>query len=193
MTTCLPQACSRVGGGPGLWKLSLPRARCSRGGDERGGKSVRHRTLVLGGSAGQIGRGGDWAQRSMGPRCPCREVDVEGWSDSSGPQLAMKMVTLAATSLQWVENLAQGWTAEKGPVQGADPRLHSPPHCGPKKTHSLRCCPSSPLSEMGFGRAIEELEAPGWVPCHPPITEDVCGGPVHQAQPRLGSADAIPV
>ena len=74
MITCLPQACSRVGGGPGLRKPSLPRARCSHGGDERGGKSVRHRTLVLCGSAGQISRGGDWAQRSMGPRCPWGEV-----------------------------------------------------------------------------------------------------------------------
>lgn len=153
---------------------------------------MRHRTLVLCGSAGQISRGGDWAQRSMGPRCPWGEVDVEGWSDTSGPQVAMKMVTLVATSLQGVENLAQARTAEKWPVQGVDPDLHSLPYCGPKETHSLRCCPSSPLSEMGFGRAIEELEVPGWMPRHPPIPEDVCGGPVHQAQPRIGERRRYP-
>lgn len=133
MITCLSQACFRVGGSPGLWKLSLPSAPCSHGGDERGRKSVLHRTLMLGGSTGQINRGGDWAQRIMGPRCPRGEVNVEGWSDTSGRQVAMKMVTLVATSLQGVENLAQARTAEKWPVQDVDPGLHSSPHFSGQK------------------------------------------------------------
>ena len=73
-----------------------------------------HRTLMLGGSTGQINRGGDWAQRIMGPRCPRGEVNVEGWSDTSGRQVAMKMVTLVATSLQGVENLAQAGQLRSG-------------------------------------------------------------------------------